>query len=63
MSIVHYFDTPLTKKDVYNKLRESFEKNKKVTDIRVIDILVLKVLLLSFTSCRISIDDVTSLSD
>lgn len=55
VSIVHYFDTPLTKKDVHNKLRESFEKNKKVTDIRVIDILVLKVLLLSFMNRQISL--------
>jgi hypothetical protein len=53
--IVHYFDTPLTKKDVHNKLRESFEKNKKVTDIRVIDILVLKVLLLSSMNRQISL--------
>ncbi|XP_028162863.1 NADH dehydrogenase [ubiquinone] 1 alpha subcomplex subunit 6-like [Ostrinia furnacalis] len=40
--IIKYFDVPKTEQDCRCKIREYFYKNACVTDIRVIDILVLK---------------------
>lgn len=34
---------PLTKEECQNKLKEEFLKNKHITDVRVIDMLVIKV--------------------
>jgi len=34
---------PVTKEECQNKLKEEFLKNKHITDVRVIDMLVIKV--------------------
>lgn len=34
---------PLTKEECQNKLKEEFLKNKHISDVRVIDMLVIKV--------------------
>lgn len=41
--LVLEYDIPIGEKEVRAKVREQFEKNKHVTDMRVIDMLVLKV--------------------
>lgn len=40
--VLHY-DVPISEDDGRKKLREMFEKNRDVSDIRAIDLLVLKV--------------------
>lgn len=40
---VRYFDIPKNECEVRNKLREKFMKHANVTDIRIIDMLVIKV--------------------
>ncbi|KAJ0176622.1 hypothetical protein K1T71_007801 [Dendrolimus kikuchii] len=40
--IIKYFDIPKTEEDVRWKIREHFYKNACVTDVRVIDLLVIK---------------------
>ncbi|XP_068633203.1 NADH dehydrogenase [ubiquinone] 1 alpha subcomplex subunit 6-like [Battus philenor] len=40
--IIKFFDIPKTEEDCRLKLRENFYKHAKVTDVRVIDILVIK---------------------
>lgn len=41
--ILHTFpQLPVTERDLYNKVRECFYQNKNVTDVRVIDMLVIK---------------------
>lgn len=40
--VVMDYDIPKTVPDCRKKLREEFEKNKNVEDIRVIDVLVIK---------------------
>ena len=42
ISVLHY-DVPITEEEGKRKLRELFEKNKHVSDIRSIDLLVVKV--------------------
>lgn len=37
------YDVPLTTKQVRNRVREEFEKNRQINDIRAIDMLVIKV--------------------
>jgi NADH dehydrogenase (ubiquinone) 1 alpha subcomplex subunit 6 len=39
---VHKFDIPKSEKQCQQKLREVFVKNKGVTDVRIIDMLVIK---------------------
>jgi len=41
--IVLNYDIPLVEKECKGKLRELFLKNKYVTDLRAIDLLVVKV--------------------
>jgi len=36
------YDMPISEKQAHDKLREMFEQNRHVTDIRVIDMLVIK---------------------
>ncbi|XP_014367310.1 NADH dehydrogenase [ubiquinone] 1 alpha subcomplex subunit 6 [Papilio machaon] len=40
--ILKYFDIPKNQEDCRKKLREYFYRNKFVTDVRVVDILVIK---------------------
>ncbi|XP_013145373.1 PREDICTED: NADH dehydrogenase [ubiquinone] 1 alpha subcomplex subunit 6-like [Papilio polytes] len=40
--ILKYFDIPKNHEDCRKKIRENFYRNKKVSDVRVVDILVIK---------------------
>uniref|UniRef100_K1PEL5 Uncharacterized protein n=1 Tax=Magallana gigas TaxID=29159 RepID=K1PEL5_MAGGI len=40
---IQLYKLDVTEKEAYAKLREEFAKNKHVTDLRVIDLLVVKV--------------------
>merc|ERR1711868_191483 len=40
--LMHTYDLPYTKEQYHAKLREKFDANKHVTDIRAIDLLVIK---------------------
>jgi hypothetical protein len=42
LAVLNY-DLPLSAKDCQNKLRETFRRNKTVTDLRAIDLMVVKV--------------------
>ena len=49
------FDIPVNVGQLQEKLREQFLKNKHVTDIRIIDLLVIKVLnYVAQTYCRVT---------
>ena len=41
--VVLEYDIPINEQQVKAKLRQEFEKNKHITDMRVIDMLVIKV--------------------
>ena len=41
--VAHEYDIPLDVETIQKKIRSEFDKNRHVTDIRVIDMLVVKV--------------------
>uniref|UniRef100_A0A194AJ97 N-terminal Ras-GEF domain-containing protein n=1 Tax=Pinctada fucata TaxID=50426 RepID=A0A194AJ97_PINFU len=40
--MLYQYDVPITKKEAEEKLKERFRENAHVTDVRVVDILIMK---------------------